>query len=57
MRKNIAQLLQIYWEFIQRHPMIGLVLSLAILAACAGALYLLAVNFPSYIPCLTGACS
>ncbi len=57
MRKNIAQLLQIYWEFIKRHPLIGLVLSLAIFAASAGALYLIVVNFPSYIPCLTGACS
>lgn len=57
-KKTIARLLQIYWDFIQRHPLISLVFSLVIVAACLGAIYLLLINLPPYLslPCFTGGC-
>ncbi len=56
-RKFIAGILQIYWDFIQRRPRISILFSLILIAACAGAIYLLIVNFPSFMPCLHGACA
>lgn len=58
-RNTIARLLQLYWEFVKRHPAISLVFSLVIIAACLGGLYLIALDFPTLMsmPCFTGGCS
>lgn len=56
MRKTIACIVRAYWDFIRKHPLLSLPVSLIMLAACAGALYLIIVNFPRYMPCLTASC-
>jgi hypothetical protein len=58
MRKAIAGLLRTYWEFIQHHPFISLVIALLVGAASVGGLYLLIVNLPPWLilPCFTGGC-
>lgn len=58
MLKVIARILQIYLDFIKRHPAISLVLSLLVAAACVGAIYLILVNMPPWLvlPCFTGGC-
>lgn len=58
MIKAIARLLQNNLEFIRTHPLICLLMSAAVLAASAGALYLLFVNLPPWLvlPCFSGGC-
>jgi hypothetical protein len=40
-------------EFRHKHPVISVTLSLLMLAACAGAIYLIIVKIPSIVPCFT----
>lgn len=42
-------------EFRHRHPAISIFLSLLVMAACAGGIYLIIVNFPRFIPCFSGS--
>jgi hypothetical protein len=58
MRKFIASVLASYWAFIQKHPVISIFTSVLMMAACAGAIYLILVQFPTFIslPCFTGGC-
>jgi hypothetical protein len=58
MRKFIASLLASYWAFIQKHPVISIFTSVIMIAACAGGIYLILVQFPTFIslPCFTGGC-
>jgi hypothetical protein len=56
MRKKLASVLSAYWAFIQKHPLLSIVTSLAMMAACAGAIYLIAVQFPTFAPCFFPGC-
>lgn len=58
-RKNIAAALTAYWELVKKHPFINIALSLALIAACAGAIYLLLLQVPALtqLPCFRGGCS
>ncbi len=57
-RKALAAALKAYWDFIQKHPLISMVLSLVLAAACAGGIYLIWQQFPSLLrlPCFRGGC-
>lgn len=57
-RKFTASLLQACWDFSRAHRAVSFLAALVLGAACAGALYLLAVQFPTVIDlsCLTGGC-
>lgn len=58
MRKFIASLLASYWAFIQKHPLLSIFTSVILMAACAGGIYLIATQFPTFLslPCFTGGC-
>ncbi|MDA8243606.1 MAG: hypothetical protein M0025_05750 [Elusimicrobia bacterium] len=56
MRKQIADIIRGYFDFTRKHRFFGLLVSLVVAAACAGAVYLIIANFPRYIPCITGGC-
>lgn len=58
-RKAIAAALTAYWDLVRKHPFINIALSLVLIAACAGAIYLLLQQFPSLmqLPCFKGGCS
>jgi hypothetical protein len=58
-RKAIAAVLTSYWEFIQKHPLLSMVLSLIMAAACAAGIYLIFRQFPTFLqlPCFRGGCA
>lgn len=58
-RKTIAAALTVYLEFIRKHPFISMILSLVMAAACAGGIYLIFKQFPTFLllPCFRGGCA
>ncbi len=57
-RKALAAELTAYWEFIQKHPLLSLILLLVMGAACVGGIYLIFRQFPTLLqsPCFKGGC-
>jgi len=57
-RKVIASILVSYLELIKKRPFLSILLSLLIMAACIGGLYLIMLKLRTVIsmPCVTGGC-
>lgn len=56
-RQKIAAALISAIEFRQEHPVISVSLSLLVLAACAGGLYLIATSSFLKLTCFSGGCA
>ena len=58
LRKQLVEFLIAYISFMKRHLVLGFGVSLLLLAACAGGIYLLALQLPTIValPCFTGSC-
>jgi|GEM_PF-1860008 len=55
-REKIAATILSWHEFRQKHPLISIILSLLMLAACAGGIYLVLKSPLLRITCFTGGC-
>ncbi len=55
-REEMQAMVTSLFEFRHKHPVISIFLSVLVTAACAGALYLMFANFPSFVPCFSGGC-
>lgn len=53
-RETILAAMDSLTEFRHKHPVISIILSLLVTAACVGGIYLIIVNFPRFIPCFSG---
>jgi len=54
-RETILAAMNSTLEFRRKHPAISVFLSLLVLAACAGGIYLIAVNLHRITPCFSGS--
>lgn len=54
-RETILAAMNSCIEFRHKHPAISIVLSLLVLAACAGGIYLIIVNLHRITPCFSGS--
>ncbi len=52
-QETIVAAINSAFEFRHRHPVISIALSLLMVAACAGAIYLIIIKIPSIVPCFT----
>ena len=53
-RETILAAMTSTLEFRRKHPAISIILSLLLMAASAGGIYLIIVNLPRIIPCFSG---
>lgn len=53
-QETIVAAINSAFEFRHRHPVISITLSLLMIAACAGGIYLIIMKIPSITPCFSG---
>ena len=52
-RETIGAAMISCMEFRHKHPVISVTISLLMIAACAGGIYLIIVKLPAIVPCFT----